>query len=126
MSPAICAAGPVVKGTRPEMTVDETLPFRDKEVMKQRLDAAGIRTPRHDRAATADQVRDAAERIGYPVIVKPIAGAGSADTHRCDSRADLEKALRLVRAFSRIGVGPVQDRLVELAEQLAADGKGRH
>jgi transcriptional regulator with XRE-family HTH domain len=39
---------------------------------------------------------------------------------------DTAKALRLVRAFSRIGVGPVQDRLVELAEQLAADGKGRH
>ena len=29
------------------MTVEQTVPFRDKERMKQVLDAAGIRTPRH-------------------------------------------------------------------------------
>jgi hypothetical protein len=78
----------------PGMTVEETLPFRDKEVMKQRLDAAGIRTPRHARARTADEVRSAARAIGYPVIVKPIAGAGSADTHRVEGDAELETVLR--------------------------------
>ncbi|MBZ0090067.1 MAG: hypothetical protein K8H90_06795, partial [Thermoanaerobaculia bacterium] len=31
----------------PGMSVAQTIPFRDKEVMKQRLDAAGVRTPRH-------------------------------------------------------------------------------
>ena len=31
----------------PGMTVAETVPFRDKEKMKQVLDAAGIRTTRH-------------------------------------------------------------------------------
>ena len=31
----------------PGMTVAQTLPFRDKELMKQVLDDAGIRTPRH-------------------------------------------------------------------------------
>jgi hypothetical protein len=86
------------------MTVEQTLPFRDKEVMKRRLDAAGIRTPRHFRAGTVDQVREAAERIGYPLIVKPIAGAGSADTHRCDSRADLEQALNSVRHVEEVSV----------------------
>jgi formate-dependent phosphoribosylglycinamide formyltransferase (GAR transformylase) len=88
----------------PGMSVEETLPFRDKEVMKQRLDAAGIRTPRHARAVTEDQVREAAERIGYPVIVKPIAGAGSADTHRCDSREELERALRQVKHVTEVSV----------------------
>src|SRR4029453_16112472 len=32
----------------PGMTVAQTLPFRDKERMKQVLDAAGVRTPRPD------------------------------------------------------------------------------
>ncbi len=36
----------------PGMTVEQTLPFRDKELMKQVLDAAGIRTPRHASSAT--------------------------------------------------------------------------
>ena len=29
----------------PGMTIEQTLPFRDKELMKQVIDAAGIRTP---------------------------------------------------------------------------------
>lgn len=77
----------------PGMTVEETVPFRDKEVMKQRLDAAGIRTPRHANAFTASQCREAAERIGYPLIVKPIAGAGSRDTYRLDGPRDLEAVI---------------------------------
>lgn len=88
----------------PGMSVAQTIPFRDKEVMKQRLDAAGVRTPRHHRAVTEDQVREAAERIGYPVIVKPIAGAGSADTWRCDGRGDLERALALVKHVAEVSV----------------------
>ncbi len=88
----------------PGMTVAETVPYRDKEVMKERLDAAGLRTPRHARAYTADQVRDAAQRIGYPIVVKPIAGAGSADTHRCDSRADLERVLKQVQHVEEVSV----------------------
>ena len=66
----------------PGPTVEQTIPFRDKEVMKRKLDEAGIRTPRHARAFTADDVRQATDTIGYPIIIKPIAGAGSADTHR--------------------------------------------
>ena len=78
----------------PGMGVEQTMLFRDKERMKQALDAAGVRTPRHVEATTADQVREAAGRIGYPLIVKPIAGAGSADTHRVDSPRELESVLR--------------------------------
>ncbi|HSM12979.1 MAG TPA: ATP-grasp domain-containing protein [Thermoanaerobaculia bacterium] len=88
----------------PGMTVEESLPFRDKEVMKQRLDAAGIRTPRHARALTVEQAREAARAIGFPLIVKPIAGAGSADTHRCESERDLDQALRMVQHVPEISV----------------------
>ena len=55
--------------------------------MKQVLDAAGIRTPRHAPRDDRGRCREAAERIGYPLIVKPIAGAGSADTYRFDDGA---------------------------------------
>src|ERR1019366_10424160 len=77
----------------PGMTVEQTIPFRDKEEMKRVLDAAGIRTPHHYRCTTATGVREAAERIGYPIIVKPIAGAGSADTYRVDTAVALESVL---------------------------------
>ncbi len=77
------------------MTVEQTLPFRDKETMKDVLDAAGIRTPRHARCNTASECREAAEVIGFPLIIKPVAGAGSADTYRCDDSQALEDALAL-------------------------------
>jgi len=86
------------------MTVAQTVPFRDKEKMKQALDAAGIRTPRHYRAGTAAAVREAAMRIGFPVIVKPIAGAGSADTYRIDDAAALEEVLPKLRHVEEVSV----------------------
>jgi formate-dependent phosphoribosylglycinamide formyltransferase (GAR transformylase) len=88
----------------PGMTVAQTVPFRDKEVMKQVLDAAGIRTPRHFSTTSADGVRQAAEAIGYPIIVKPIAGAGSANTHRVGSRAELEAVLPDLRRVAEVSV----------------------
>src|SRR5450759_1293632 len=46
----------------PGLTVAQTVPFRDKEQMKQLLDAAGLRTPRHNATGTVAGVWAAAER----------------------------------------------------------------
>lgn len=81
----------------PGMTVAQTVPFRDKERMKQVLDAAGIRTPRHARVRTVSEARAAIERVGYPAILKPIAGAGSKDTFRVDDEKELERVLPRIR-----------------------------
>ncbi|MBX3372794.1 MAG: ATP-grasp domain-containing protein [Phycisphaeraceae bacterium] len=88
----------------PGLSVDQTIAFRDKEVMKQRLDAAGIRTPHHHRASSANAVREAAERVGYPLIVKPIAGAGSADTYRIADRTELEGVIPMLRHVPEVSV----------------------
>jgi len=86
------------------MRVEQALRFRDKELMKQALDAAGIRTPRHARADSEASGQEAAERIGYPLIVKPIAGAGSADTYRVDDQDALRRVLNLVRHVEEVSV----------------------
>src|SRR5699024_3192386 len=44
----------------PGMTVEQTRPFRDKELMKQQLDAAGIRTPHHASTRTVAGAWEAA------------------------------------------------------------------
>jgi formate-dependent phosphoribosylglycinamide formyltransferase (GAR transformylase) len=100
----------------PGMTVAQTLPFRDKEHMKRILDAAGIRTPWHTVATTVAAVWEAAERIGFPLIVKPIAGAGSADTYRVDSAAQLGDVLPLLRHVPELSVEEFVD-----AEELTYD-----
>ena len=88
----------------PGMTVEETLPFRDKELMKSKIDSAGIRTPWHVSATTVAEVWEAAERVGYPLIVKPIAGAGSADTYRVDSAEELADVLPMLRHVPEVSV----------------------
>jgi biotin carboxylase len=88
----------------PGLTVAQTVPFRDKEQMKQLLDAAGLRTPWHVRAASVADVWAAAERVGYPLIVKPIDGAGSADTYRADSAGELDAVLPMIRHLSAVSV----------------------
>jgi len=88
----------------PGMTVAATEPFRDKEKMKQALDAAGIRTPRHRQASNAEGVRTAAQAIGFPLVVKPLAGAGSADTYRVDDTEQLERVIARVGHVDSLSV----------------------
>ncbi len=77
------------------MSVDTARGFRDKQLMKERVRAAGLRTPESRRASTKAEVWAAREAIGYPMIVKPISGAGSADTYRVESDQELEKVLAM-------------------------------
>jgi hypothetical protein len=85
----------------PGMSVETARGFRDKELMKTRLRAAGLRVPRSRRVHDARETWAAAEEIGYPLILKPIAGAGSADTFRVESKADLERTLPKLGALSQ-------------------------
>ena len=88
----------------PGLSVEATVPFRNKERMKQVLDSAGIRTPRHTAARDEASIRGAAEEIGFPLIVKPIAGAGSSDTYRVADAAELDRAIERVRHLDEVSV----------------------
>jgi biotin carboxylase len=81
----------------PGMSVDTVRGFRDKQLMKERVKAAGLRVPRSRRVFTESETRAAAEEIGFPLILKPIAGAGSADTHKVTSKAELDAAIKAMR-----------------------------
>lgn len=88
----------------PGMSAATAASFRDKQLMKERVAAAGLRVPKAERASSVAAAEAAAERIGYPLVVKPIAGAGSADTHRVDDAAALARALSGLRHVAEISV----------------------
>jgi biotin carboxylase len=88
----------------PGMSVDTVRGFRDKQLMKERVAAAGLRVPRSTRARSAAEVKAAAERFGFPLIVKPISGAGSADTYRVDGAADLDTVLARTQHVAEVSV----------------------
>jgi biotin carboxylase len=81
----------------PGMSYNAVNGFRDKQLMKQRVAAAGLRVPRAERVRTIDEAKAAAAKIGFPLVLKPIAGAGSADTYRVDDERELFDALGRTR-----------------------------
>lgn len=78
----------------PGMSVDAVRGFRDKKLMKDRVAAAGLRVPHSVRVRTASEAREGAALIGFPLVLKPISGAGSADTYRVNDLRELDAALQ--------------------------------
>lgn len=107
----------------PGLSVERTIPFRDKEIMKATLDKAGIRTPRHFRCTSVASCWDAAQRIGFPVILKPIAGAGSADTYRVNDANELRAVLPKLRHVPEVSVEEFVEGEEFTFDTITANGK---
>ncbi len=84
----------------PGLSVDTVMGFRDKALMRERVAAAGLAAPRSARIDTAQAAWDAATNLRWPLVLKPIAGAGSADTYIVAGPDDLHNALRKTRHLS--------------------------
>jgi formate-dependent phosphoribosylglycinamide formyltransferase (GAR transformylase) len=67
---------------------------RDKPSMKDALRAAGIPCAQSTSADGFVSAMEFARHVGFPLIVKPRAGAGASGTTRVDNFATLEQALR--------------------------------
>ena len=67
---------------------------RDKPAMKEVLRAGGIPCARSIGASAVTEVRAFVEEVGYPVILKPRAGAGASGATRVENDHDLDEALR--------------------------------
>ncbi len=107
----------------PGQDVAQATLFRDKDAMKQAVANAGIRTPKHQRATNAAECQRAAEQIGFPVIVKPIAGAGSADTFRVNSRLELDAVLSRSGHIREVNVEEFIDAEEYTFDTVCIDGK---
>jgi hypothetical protein len=66
---------------------------RDKPAMKEVLRAAGIRCAASSGARSGDDVRRFVAEVGFPVIVKPAAGAGASGAERVNAPDELEAAI---------------------------------
>ncbi|MDX2183228.1 MAG: ATP-grasp domain-containing protein [Gemmatimonadaceae bacterium] len=75
------------------MSAAATRNFRDKAEMKRVLRANGIPCARHALATTLADVDAAVATTGFPLVVKPPAGAGSIATFRVNDRDQLASVL---------------------------------
>jgi formate-dependent phosphoribosylglycinamide formyltransferase (GAR transformylase) len=77
----------------PGTSVRTTWLCRDKPSMKEALRQAGVPTAASAAVETADAAREFARHVGYPLILKPRAGAGALGTTRVDNDHELDQAL---------------------------------
>jgi hypothetical protein len=87
--------------------------FRDKDQMKTVLRAAGVPCARHRLAQSAADATSFAADVGFPLVVKPPAGAGAKSTFRLDDPGDLHAWLE--------AAPPAPDRPALLEEFLTGE-----
>jgi hypothetical protein len=91
----------------PGLTVDQARLCRDKAAMKAALRAHDLPCAESVAATDRATVSAFAERVGYPLVLKPREGFGTLDTFRADAAADL------LRALDRLKPSPDRPILVE-------------
>jgi biotin carboxylase len=79
----------------------EAANFRDKSRMKDVLRGRGLPCAQHLLASNAAAALEFAARAGYPLVVKPPAGAGARNTFRVDEREQLDDYLRTMPPSAR-------------------------
>jgi formate-dependent phosphoribosylglycinamide formyltransferase (GAR transformylase) len=89
------------------MGVEAAHNFRDKARMKQVFREAGIPCARGQVVTEEAQAWHFADEVGYPLVLKPVAGAASQGTFRADGAETLREAL------TATAPGPHQPILVE-------------
>ena len=85
----------------PGISVNAAFLCRDKPAMKEHLRAHDVPCAQSIGSGDVDEIREFANRVGYPLIVKPRMGAGAAAT----SRVDDDDSLRHALAEAHVGQG---------------------
>ena len=75
------------------MKPDVARRFRDKSEMKDTFRANGVPCAKHALFETLDEARAFVKEVGYPVVIKPPAGAGAISTFRVDDEASLVESV---------------------------------
>jgi len=110
----------------PGTTVRTTWLCRDKPSMKEALRRAGVPTAASSAADNADEVREFARREGYPLILKPRAGAGAQGTVRVDDDCGLESALGSFDGAESIAVEEFVEGHEGFYDTITVDGHVVH
>ena len=87
----------------PGLSAPGVLGCRDKHSARSRLTAAGVLQPGFAMTASPQEARAAAERLGYPVVVKPRALGASMGVVLAADETELDAAFGAAHAASLVG-----------------------
>jgi carbamoyl-phosphate synthase large subunit len=107
-------------------SVDSIDAAEDRELFSKLITKLGIDQPPNGMAANADEALAAAERIGYPVLVRPSFVLGGRAMEVVYERAGLESYMERHRSFSEerpLLVDKFLDSAIEVDVDAIADGE---
>src|SRR5882724_3149148 len=99
---------------------------RDKPAMKEVLRDGGIPCAQSIGASTAAEAHAFAERVGFPLILKPRDGAGASGATRVDTTAELAAALATFGGANSIAVEEFIEGHEGFYDTLTIDGTIAH
>ena len=88
---------------------------RNKALMHQKIEAQGLRIPFQTTVSSVDEVETwmVSKELDYPIVIKPLDGAGSAGVNKCHCKEDVKRAFDYI-----IGLVEQKKRLQELIKKL--------
>ena len=86
------------------MDIETSLNFRDKSRMKNLFEKAGIPCARHALVTSDTEGLAFALHSPYPLVVKPVAGAGSQATFRVNNNSEMQSAFQAIGKKAAEGV----------------------
>jgi hypothetical protein len=99
---------------------------RDKPAMKEVLREGGIPCAASTGASNAQEVFEFAEKVGFPLILKPRDGAGASGATRVDSMADTEQALKSFGGARSIAVEEFIEGHEGFFDTMSISGEVQH
>jgi ATP-grasp domain len=110
--------------TIPGLSVHAALLCRDKTTMKDFLRERGVPCAASCAAESAEEAMELANRVGFPLIIKPRDGAGASGTMRVNDEAELRAV------FANVHGSVAVEELIEghegFYDTLTVDGQIRH
>lgn len=73
---------------------EQAITVRNKYVMKQCVKNTDIRVAQVEKIKSADDIKAFIQDIGYPIVIKPIDGAGTVNTYKISNDSQLEDFLK--------------------------------
>ncbi|MDY7225967.1 ATP-grasp domain-containing protein [Hyalangium rubrum] len=97
--------------------------LRTKSGMAGVFKDAGVPHPELERVQSASQVKAFAQRVGYPLVLKPDVGVGAAHTYKVSSDAEVDKALAQPPAIPYVAQAFVQGTIVTYDGLVDREGR---
>ena len=80
--------------------VQAIMDTEDRELFVKKLDEIGVKTIKSEACETIEQAREAANRLGYPIIIRAAYALGGLGSGFCDNEEELNRLAEKAFAFS--------------------------